>query len=109
MKFICEKDELLKSIDIVSKAINPNNPVDILKGIKIGKWFRIVGNVEMDNYLRQMVLNGRSIEAIKSKDIAVTDDEEEKRVELHAHTFMSQMDGLIHTDKLLKKLKLIKK
>lgn len=35
MKFICEKDELLKSIDIVSKAINPNNPVDILKGIKI--------------------------------------------------------------------------
>ena len=35
MKFICEKDELLKSIDIVSKAINPNNPVDILKGIKL--------------------------------------------------------------------------
>ena len=35
MKFICEKDELLKSIDIVSKAINPNNPIDILKGIKI--------------------------------------------------------------------------
>ena len=35
MKFVCEKSELLKSIDIVSKAINPNNPVDILKGIKI--------------------------------------------------------------------------
>lgn len=35
MKFICEKEELLKSIDIVSKAINPNNPIDILKGIKI--------------------------------------------------------------------------
>ncbi len=35
MKFICEKAELLKSIDIVSKAINPNNPIDILKGIKI--------------------------------------------------------------------------
>lgn len=35
MKFICDKTELLKSIDIVSKAINPNNPVDILKGIKI--------------------------------------------------------------------------
>jgi len=35
MKFTCDKDALLKSIDIVSKAINPNNPVDILKGIKI--------------------------------------------------------------------------
>lgn len=35
MNFTCEKSELLKSIEIVSKAINPNNPIDILKGIKI--------------------------------------------------------------------------
>ena len=77
----------------------------ILKGIKAGKWVRIVGNVEMDNYLRQMVLNGRSIEAIKSKDILVTDDEEEKRIELHAHTMMSAMDGVIEAKKLVKHAK----
>ena len=77
----------------------------ILKGLKVGKWFRIVGNVEMDNYLRQMVLNGRSIEAIKSKDIAVTDEEEEKRVELHVHTMMSAMDGVIEAKKLVKHAK----
>jgi len=77
----------------------------ILKGIKVGKWFRIVGNVEMDNYLRQMILNGRSIEAIKSKDVAVTDDEVEKRVELHAHTMMSAMDGVIEAKKLVKHAK----
>ena len=35
MKFSCDKEVLLKSIDIVSKAIAPNNPVDILKGMKI--------------------------------------------------------------------------
>ena len=35
MKFSCEKEVLLKSIEIVSKAIAPNNPVDILKGMKI--------------------------------------------------------------------------
>jgi len=77
----------------------------ILKGIKVGKWFRIVGNVEMDNYLRQMVLNGKSIESIKSKDVAVTDDEDEKRVELHAHTMMSAMDGVIEAKKLVKHAK----
>ena len=77
----------------------------ILKGIKVGKWFRIVGSVEMDNYLRQMVINGRSIEAIKSKDTQVTDDEEEKRVELHAHTMMSAMDGVIEAKKLVKHAK----
>ncbi|MBQ8901913.1 MAG: PolC-type DNA polymerase III [Bacilli bacterium] len=77
----------------------------ILKGIKVGKWFRIVGNVEMDNYLRQMVLNARSIEAIKSKDIAVADNSEEKRVELHTHTMMSSMDGVIDAKKLVKHAK----
>lgn len=35
MKFSCDKDVLLKSIDIVSKAIVPNNSIEILKGIKI--------------------------------------------------------------------------
>lgn len=35
MKFTCDKAELLKACEIVSKAINPNNPVEILKGIKI--------------------------------------------------------------------------
>ena len=35
MKFSCDKDLLLKSIETVSKAILPNNPVDILKGMKI--------------------------------------------------------------------------
>ena len=74
----------------------------ILKGIKKGKWYRIVGNVEMDNYLRQMILNGRSIESIKSKDIAITDEEEEKRVELHTHTKMSAMDGVIDAKELVK-------
>jgi len=74
----------------------------ILKGIKVGKWVRIVGNVEMDNYLKQMILNGKSIELIKSKDEVVSDDEIDKRVELHTHTMMSAMDGVIDAKKLVK-------
>ena len=74
----------------------------ILKGIKKGKWVRIVGNVEMDNYLRQMILNGKSIESIKSKDEIIEDTEEEKRVELHLHTKMSAMDGVVDAKGLVK-------
>ena len=73
----------------------------IMKGIKKGKWYRIVGNVEMDNYLKQIILNGRSIESIKSKDIVITDNAEEKRVELHTHTKMSAMDGVIDATELV--------
>ncbi len=72
------------------------------KGIKEGGWYRIFGNIEMDNYLRQMVLNGRSIEKIKSKDEDIVDTAEEKRVELHAHTKMSAMDGVIDAAELVK-------
>ena len=35
MKFSCDKELLFKSIETVSKALLPNNPVDILKGMKI--------------------------------------------------------------------------
>ncbi len=35
LKFSCEKETILKSIEIVSKAIAPNNPVEILRGMKI--------------------------------------------------------------------------
>ncbi len=35
MNFSCDKETLLKSIEIVSKAIAPNNPIDILRGMKI--------------------------------------------------------------------------
>ncbi len=81
---------------------NSDEYQQILKGIKVGKWVRIVGNVEMDNYLRQMVINGRSIELIPSKDEVITDEAEEKRVELHTHTMMSAMDGVIDAKALVK-------
>ncbi len=87
VKFVRFKEEEYKQIN---------------KILKKGKWFRISGNVEMDNYLRQMVLNGRSIEIIPSKDEVVKDEEDEKRVELHTHTMMSAMDGVIDAKALVK-------
>lgn len=74
----------------------------IKKGIKVSKWYRFVGNAELDSYLKQMIINGRSIECIESKDIKIKDEAEEKRVELHTHTKMSAMDGVIDAKSLVK-------
>lgn len=75
---------------------------EINKKINQGNWYRIHGSVDMDPYLKQMVINIKNIEAIASKDENVKDEEEEKRVELHAHTMMSMMDGVIDATSLVK-------
>ena len=74
-----------------------------IKGaMKKGRWFRFSGNVEFDNYSHEMVLQLWNIEIIDSKEEKIIDDAEEKRVELHTHTMMSTMDGVIDAKALVK-------
>ncbi|MCI5732439.1 MAG: PolC-type DNA polymerase III [Tenericutes bacterium] len=67
------------------------------KKMKSG-WFRIQGYVKQDQFAIELVLNIRNVMKIPSKDNDVVDDSEVKRVELHAHTMMSQMDGITKVD-----------
>ncbi len=67
------------------------------KNMKSG-WFRINGYIKQDVYAKDLVLNIRNVVKIDSKDVVIKDEAEEKRVELHAHTMMSQMDGLTKLD-----------
>ena len=74
----------------------------ISKKIKNGEWYKFRGYVKNDPYAKDLVLNLRDIESIPSKDVLIKDDSDEKRIELHAHTMMSQMDGCVDAKKLLK-------
>lgn len=71
--------------------------------VKDGNWYRIRGSVKNDTYMHEMVVNIRDMEEIPSKESTRMDDEEEKRVELHAHTHMSQMDGVVNIMDLAKR------
>ena len=81
---------------IVKYNADENNA--IMKRLKEGTWIRIFGNVEMDDFLHSFIINPKSIEIIPSKEEKIVDNAEVKRVELHAHTMMSQMDGLTKID-----------
>ncbi len=65
---------------------------EIDENLKPGNFAKIRGNMEFDTYENVMVLMGKDIE--KTELEGRKDHSEKKRVELHAHTKMSAMDGL---------------
>ena len=74
----------------------------ITKEIKEGNWYKIRGYTKNDQFSHELVLNARDIVKIDKKEDAIKDLAEEKRVELHTHTKMSQMDGLCDEEEVVK-------
>ncbi len=75
----------------------------LCKELKVFKWFKIRGYTKIDSFSRdELVLNARDIEEVEHDVEEVVDDCKEKRVELHAHTMMSGMDGVADEVKLVK-------
>ncbi len=72
------------------------------KELKAGSWVRVRGYTKNDTFARELVLNARDIVKIDGKDEVREDTSKEKRVELHTHTMMSQMDGVADEVKLVK-------
>ena len=73
----------------------------ITKELKNGKWIRVEGQIKFDEYANDLVMNAKSIVVIPSKDETLEDNASEKRIELHAHTMMSQMDSVLDVGKYL--------
>lgn len=83
------------------KIFTKDENVSILwsKIFKPGKWFKFAGYTKYDAYSNnELVLNAQSINYTERKKEQITDTHPIKRVELHAHTMMSQMDGVIPVD-----------
>ena len=76
---------------------------ELLDKFKENMWLRINGSVKQNNFYNDLIINARTIEIIEKKENIIVDDAEEKRVELHAHTNMSQMDGVIPVGNLIKR------
>ena len=74
----------------------------LCKELKTGNWYKIRGYTKNDQFSKELVLNARDIIKIEKQEESIKDEAEEKRVELHCHTKMSQMDGLADDEALLK-------
>lgn len=76
--------------------------MDHFKALSVGKWVRAQGRIEEDTFVRDLVMMMSDIEEIKKTP--KQDKAEDKRVEFHLHTSMSQMDGILILVHMLNKL-----
>ncbi len=79
---------------LVLKMFTRKNKDDLdhFKALSVGKWVRAQGRIEEDTFVRDLVMMMSDIEEIKKTP--KQDKAEDKRVEFHLHTSMSQMDGI---------------
>ncbi len=76
---------------------------EMLAKFKEDMWIRVNGYVKNNTFYNDFVLNARTVEFIEKEESINMDTSEEKRVELHAHTMMSQMDGVVDVKDLIKR------
>lgn len=65
------------------------------KAAKEGIWIKARGSIQTDMYSNELAMMANDIQEIEVKDREDTSPADEKRVELHAHTTMSQMDAVV--------------
>ena len=72
----------------------------LLNAVKKGMWLKVRGGIQNDTFVRDLVMIANDINQIEAD--VITDDAEEKRVELHLHSSMSQMDGMTGVGRYVK-------
>ena len=79
--------------------VNSEEDRDLVVGnIKKNKYYKFGGEIKDDNFSKELVLMIKDINVSSKTKKEIVDDAPIKRVELHAHTMMSQMDGVTKLD-----------
>lgn len=84
---------------ITVKVFGLIKQTQIVEKIKTGDAVVVNGDVEFDKFAGGLVINARSIST--AQKVKVVDNAPKKRVELHLHTNMSQMDGMTSAKELI--------
>ena len=69
--------------------------------LKKGMWVKVRGSVQNDTFVRDLVVMAQDINEVYKESRKDTAPEGQKRVELHLHTPMSQMDAVTPIEQLV--------
>lgn len=88
------------SDSITVKVFSDEKDRDRLAGIGKGQWLLVRGPVQYDRYTQELTLMARDINV--APPLLREDRAPVKRVELHLHTKMSALDGMVDTAEAIK-------
>lgn len=87
---------------IIVKMFSRNDDdAKLMSTLKKGMWVRARGGIQNDTFVRDLIMMAQSITEVSPivrKDFG---EDDRKRVELHAHTTMSQMDAVVSASALV--------
>ncbi|MGL4362564.1 MAG: PolC-type DNA polymerase III [Cellulosilyticaceae bacterium] len=79
---------------------------ELLDNLKKNQFYRLKGTAMMDKYDKEITIGSiKGIKAIPDFTKKRYDNHEEKRVELHLHTVMSDMDSVVDIKKVIQRAK----
>ncbi|MBO8155199.1 MAG: PolC-type DNA polymerase III [Bacillaceae bacterium] len=76
-----------------------NDHAEQFKLLKKGMWIKARGSVQTDTFTNELTMMANDIQEVHVE--SRKDQAEEKRVELHSHTTMSQMDAPVSASRLI--------
>ncbi|ARD49330.1 PolC-type DNA polymerase III [Sporosarcina sp. P33] len=86
---------------LVKMFSRDNEDAEMMKSFKKGMWVRARGGIQNDTFVRDLIMMAQDLAVIPSVERKDKAPEGQKRVELHAHTSMSQMDAVVSASALV--------
>ncbi len=77
----------------------------LVQAVKKGMWLKVRGSIQNDTFVRDLVMIANDINEITPNERVDRSKEGEKRVELHLHSPMSQMDAVTSVSKYVEQAK----
>ncbi|MDQ0230496.1 PolC-type DNA polymerase III [Metabacillus malikii] len=71
----------------------------LVQAVKKGMWLKVRGSIQNDTFVRDLVMIANDINEVAPRERVDKSPENEKRVELHLHSPMSQMDAVTSVSK----------
>ncbi|PYZ93109.1 PolC-type DNA polymerase III [Salipaludibacillus keqinensis] len=90
---------------MVKMFSNDKEDVPVLESVSEGMWLKVRGSVQHDTFIRDLVMMAKDFQQVTPEEKQDRAPEDQKRVELHLHSPMSQMDAMTGMGEYVKQAK----